>query len=105
MKGAVKESIKQLIGRDGVLENNARRAEYNRLLIEEFSDQDPVFDLAACEATDPHGMTCFAASRGQQIPFMCQSYSCDGGHLNTSGRKEIAKHLLITLAQNQPFFP
>jgi hypothetical protein len=101
-KGAkrnLKESIKLLIGRPGVLEDNMKRQHYNTLLNNACSKTDPLFDVALAESISPSGSRCYAVKDKAKIYFMDSQYTSDGGHLNEEGRKRIAEQLLIILAE------
>ncbi|MHC4461912.1 MAG: SGNH/GDSL hydrolase family protein [Planctomycetota bacterium] len=106
-KGAkrnLKESIKLLIGKQGVLDDNMKRQHYNTLLNDTYSKTDPLFDIALAESVSPGGSRCYAVKGEEKIDFMVSQYTYDGGHLNEKGRKRVAEQLLIILAQtaNRP---
>lgn len=92
--------LKRIIGRPiGGYADNAKRTEYNNLIMKEYAGKEPVFDLAAIESTYPNGqresfihkdMTCYA---------LVPEYTHDGGHLNDSARKMVAEQLLLFLAE------
>jgi len=101
-KGAgkkLKQSVKLLIGKPGVLEDNIMRERYNRLLRAAFSETEPVFDLALIETVNPDGYRCYAAKGTRRVSVMVPEYTEDGGHLSDKGRKKIAEQLLIILAE------
>jgi len=101
-KGAgknLKQSVKLLIGKPGVLDDNMMRQRYNKLLRDAYSKTEPVFDLALIESINPDGYRCYAAKGVEKIDFMAPEYTEDGGHLNTQGRRKIAEQLLIILAE------
>lgn len=101
-KGAkknLKESVKLLIGRPGVLDDNVKRQHYNALLNDAYSKTDPVFDLASAESVNPNGCRYYAVKGTEKVFFMASQYTNDGGHLNEQGRKRIAEQLLIILAE------
>ncbi len=100
----VKQSLKSLIGKPGVLDDNVMRERYNKLLRDAYSGKEPVFDLALIESVNPKGLKCYAAGRAEKVPVMALAYTDDGGHLNSEGRKKVAEQFLIVLAQtaNEP---
>lgn len=78
---------------------NRRRERYNELLRGEYSGREPIFDLAAAEATDHEGnWRRFVPGQGEPWGALLAEYTHDGGHLNTLGRKTCAERLLVTLA-------
>lgn len=100
IKRYVKQSIKLLIGRQGVLADNMKRQCYNTLLKNACSKTIPLFDIAFVESKSPSGSLCYAVKKKEKIYFMDSQYTYDGGHLNEEGRKRVAQQLLIILAQN-----
>jgi len=101
-KGAkknLKQSVKRLIGRPGILDDNLVRQNYNALLNDAYSKTEPVFDLALIESIRPGGFRCYAAKGDEKAFVMAPEDTEDGGHLNGRGRKKIAAQLLIILAQ------
>ncbi len=101
---SLKQSVKLLIGKPGVLDDNMMRHRYNKLLYDAYSKTEPVFDLALMESVNPDGFRCYAAKGTEKVSVMIPEYTEDGGHLNPQGRKKIAEQLLIMLAQiaNEP---
>jgi hypothetical protein len=91
--------VKRLIGRPvyGVNENIAR-TEFNDLIRREYQNREPLFDIAALEATRVDGTRSQFASNGQAYDELAVEHSSDGGHLNEGGRRWIASHLLAFLA-------
>jgi hypothetical protein len=99
IKRALKESIKRLIGRPGVLDDNKMRQCYNTLLKDAYSQKEPIFDLALIESVNPIGCRYYATKGTAKVCVMVPEYTDDGGHLNKLGRKRVAEQLLIVLAQ------
>lgn len=100
-KGAkrnLKQSVKLLIGKPGVWDDNIMRQRYNKLLNDTYSETEPVFELALTESVNPGGFRCYAAKGAEKVYVMVPEYTEDGGHLNGQGRKKIAEQLLIILA-------
>ena len=99
IKRYIKQSIKLLIGKQGVLDDNIKRQYYNTLLNDAYSETEPLFDLALTESVNSKGYRCYVAKEDERIYFMNSQYTYDGGHLNEQGRKVIAEQLLIMLAK------
>lgn len=76
---------------------NIKRNEYNKLLLSEYKDKEPVFDLALFEATAPNGKVEIFKYKGKSYLAMNPLYTSDGGHLNLYGSEMIAKHFLLFL--------
>ena len=95
----LKQSVKLLIGRPGVLDDNMMRQRYNKLLRDAYSETEPFFDLAMIESINPDGFRCYAAKGAEKIDFLASEYTEDGGHLSDKGRKRVAEQLLIILAE------
>lgn len=101
-KGAkrnLKQTVKSLIGKPGVLDDNMMRQSYNKLLRNTYSKTEPFFDLALIESINPDGFRCYAIKGAEKVNFMASEYTEDGGHLNSQGRKKVAEQLLIILAE------
>jgi hypothetical protein len=95
----LKQSIKLLIGKPGILDDNIKRERYNELLRNAYSKTDGLFDLALFETVNLNGFRCYAVNGGEKVHVMVPEYTEDGGHLNNLGRKKIAEQLLISLAE------
>jgi hypothetical protein len=104
VKRYLKQSIKLLIGKQGVLDDNMKRQHYNTLLNDAYSKTEPLFDIALAESVSPGGYRCYAVKGEEKVDFMVSQYTYDGGHLNEKGRKRVAEQLLIIIAQtaNRP---
>ena len=79
-------------------EENAVRAEYNRLLRAEYSGKEPIFDLAALESTRSDGTLEYGVVDGAKVPALAREWAADTGHLNVAGRRQVAEQFLATLA-------
>jgi len=91
----LKVFIKKLIGRGSQRDSqNAKRNEYNRLLIGTYEGQDPVFDLAGIESTHGDGSRETYQWGGGTYFALVPDYTEDGGHLNETGQRLVAKHLV-----------
>ena len=99
-KGILKATVKRVIGRPPVLDENLARARFNTFMRERFSDKEPLFDLALCEAIGPDGVERYGRKNGQEVPVLVRAYTYDGGHLNRAGRQYIAEQLLIELLRH-----
>jgi hypothetical protein len=95
----LKQSIKLLIGKPGVLDDNIKRERYNELLTDAYSKTEPLFDLALIETVNPDGFRCYAVKGEEKVHVMASEYTEDGGHLNSRGSKKVAEQLLICLAE------
>lgn len=94
-----KKSIKSLLGRPHpFIADNVRREEFNALMRREYSSRQPLFDLAAVEATAPDGQLSFDKFNGRKIPSLVNEYTYDSGHLNEYGRRVVAERFIAWLA-------
>jgi len=96
--GDLKSKFKRLLGsavwEDGA---NLRRMEFREQLLARFPGE-PVFDLAALEATRPDGTREEHEVGGRQVPMLWPGYTSDGGHLNETGKRLAARRFAQTLA-------
>jgi hypothetical protein len=91
--------LKHLVGRAVWGEQeNATRHRFNELLRAKYAGQ-PLYDLAAVEATRPDGTPQRFEHGGAQVPSLVPEYSDDGQHLNAEGRRRAAEALVETLAK------
>ena len=101
-KGAkrnLKHSIKLLIGKPGVLDDNMMRLRYNKYLNDAYCETESVFDLALIESIRASGFRCYAEKGVERVYVMAPEYTDDGGHLNALGRRRVAEQLLVILAE------
>ena len=94
----LKNKIKKLIGKPLYQqEANMKRNQFNHLLLDKYSGQSPVFDLAGHESLSAAGKrTGFKA--GDDTYFTLNpEYSSDGSHLNSKGQTAIATEFLVFL--------
>ncbi|MEP7242408.1 MAG: hypothetical protein ABI885_01850, partial [Gammaproteobacteria bacterium] len=97
------------IGRvpDNYAENSVREA-FNNLMRQEYSGREPLFDLAALEASRTGAPATEVAFNGRTFFVLRPEYSTDGGHLTADARQRIAAELLGFVAglmsgrHNQP---
>ena len=94
-----KDWIKDKIGKeiDLGVDDNIQRCKLNELIIAEYSDEGTVFDLAKFESLRPDGTRETLQKDGHVYYSMYPGYTEDGGHLNESGQKAIAKKFLLFL--------
>lgn len=98
IESPLKSFVKKILGKplSGKL-GNAKRNEYNSLLINYYRGKEPVFDLAAAESTTPEGTTESYSYAGSKYPVLFSKYTDDGGHLNALGRRIVGAKFLEAL--------
>ena len=99
VKRILRESIKLLIGRAGIWDDNIKRHRYNEFLNNAYSKTESVFDLALVESVNPGGFRCYITGGTEKVFVLAPEYAFSIGNLNHKGGKRIAEQLLITLAQ------
>ncbi len=77
----------------------AKRVEYNRLLVAAYEGHEPVFDLARVESTHADGSRSYVTRGADQVFTLADEWSADGGHLNTAGSRRAGEQFLIFLAR------
>jgi len=77
---------------------NTERMRYNALLLERFRGKEPVFDIALVESTRLDGTRASVPSAQGETYFLAPEFTYDGGHLNATGSRIAAAHLLRLLA-------
>ena len=95
-----KSWIKGLLGKnDGFFanEHNIKRNKFNSLVVAEYKNKEPVFDLAGFESIYSDGSRETFSEGGKTYYSLVPAYTDDGGHLNETGRKKIAEQLLLFL--------
>lgn len=92
-----KAMAKRILGRDVGLAANARRHAFNELLRRTYAGKEPLFDLAALEASRPDGIANTFDVQGLSVPALAPEYTDDGGHLNATARRRFARELLAVL--------
>ena len=92
--------MKKIFGRmpDQFAENVARER-FNDLLRREYGGREPLFDLAALEASVPGGGPQYIRFGGARGRALLPQYTSDGGHLNEQGRDRIARELVEFLGR------
>jgi hypothetical protein len=95
-----KAIIKKWLGRmpDHYADNIARER-YNDLLRREFGGREPVFDLAALEASAAGHAPAPVRFREQPVYALLPESSTDGGHLNDAAQRRVATALIVLLGQ------
>jgi len=94
-----KAAIKRLLGRKRWgADANIVRNRYNELLRHQYAGKEPLFDLAALEATRLDGGTATFDEGGATYPMLAAEYASDGKHLNPLGGRWVAAHLIKVLA-------
>jgi lysophospholipase L1-like esterase len=69
------------------------------MIINQYRDKEPIFDIAAVESTSPGGTRKSFNQNGKNYYVLADDYSRDGGHLNDLGKKVVAEQFLIFLAR------
>jgi hypothetical protein len=95
LKDRIKRMLKQTVETDL---DNIKRNELNEMLLNEYLDREPIFDIAAVESTSPGGTRTSFIQNGKKYYVLADAYSRDGGHLNDLGKKVVAEQLLIFLS-------
>jgi len=92
--------IRRMLGRKiGFDEDNIKRNELNKLILNEYAGKEPVVDIALYESTLPDGTrTSFTKGTGRYY-YLASAYTDDGGHLNAEARIRAAEQVLIKLAR------
>jgi hypothetical protein len=95
----MKAWVKDMIGKPVFgLHENAVRNRYNELVRREYKGKQPLFDLASWESSGPDGATQTYKIEDAAYSELNHGYNSDGGHLNSNGRRWVASHLLVFLA-------
>jgi len=79
--------------------DHVKRNEFNAMLRHAYVGREPFFDLAKLESTFPDGSQSTFTKDGNIYAALVPDYTNDGGHLNEKGRRIVAEHLLVYLAQ------
>ncbi len=94
-----KARLKAMVGREPwEFKDNIKRNQFNQLLRAEYLGKEPLFDIAAVEATLENGDKVKFKVNGKEFMALNPGYSSDGGHLNTTGRRVVAENFLLFLA-------
>jgi hypothetical protein len=93
-------AIKRLIGKKRWgADANIVRNRYNELLRHEYAGKEPLFDLAAIEATRADGATATFDENNGTYPMLAAEYASDGNHLNEKAGRWVAAQLVKVLAR------
>ena len=100
VKSSWKTWVKKLIGKDYIWEyaDNIKRNEFNKMIREEYGHTGRIFDIARAESTYPNGKREKFKFKGIEYAALVPAYTNDGGHLNKTGRRQVAAHLLSLMA-------
>jgi hypothetical protein len=99
VQSGAKAAFKRLFGKKpGGAEANVVRNRYNELLRQEYAGKEPLFDLAAFEATRGNGERATFDDGGSTYPMLAPEYASDGRHLNELGSRWVAAQLVKYLA-------
>jgi len=94
-----KRAIRKVLGRqDATDEGNAKRSQFNDMLIARFAGE-PLFDIARLESTYPDGTRSSFDAGGREAYSLVGAYTRDGGHFNQTGRRLAAAAFVRTLAE------
>jgi hypothetical protein len=93
-----KRVAKWMLNRPETSETQNRKVnEFNTLLRDRFPNE-PIFDLARVESTEPGGGRCGTDEGTTTVYTVVSDYTSDGGHLNELGSKLAAAEMLHVLA-------
>jgi hypothetical protein len=97
LQSGLRGLVKRVIGKPIGIEDNLRREQFNAKLRDAYQAQGTLFDLAGAEATSPSGIASAFTIKGETCIQLYPGYTCDGGHLNETGRKKVAAQFLLHL--------
>ena len=91
--------LKKLLGKTDLWEynDNIKRNEYNKLLIEAYVGKESVLNIAEIESTKQDGSRQTFEFKNMTYYSLFPEYTNDGGHLNEIGRVKAAEQFLLTL--------
>jgi len=95
LKAGLKRTLGKQLWEEGA---SAKSAAFGEQLRAAFPGE-PVFDLAALESTRPDGTREQYEIGGQQVPMLWAGFTSDGGHLNETGKRVVAKAFAHALAE------
>lgn len=98
VEGPLKARAKRFMGRDTLRGAAIARHRYNTLVRAEFAGQ-PLFDIARAEATRHDGTHAQFLTGGRPIETLASEHTTDGGHLNASGQRAVARGFLDAIAE------
>lgn len=93
-------SVRRALGQpDPQLDRNAARHRFNELLREHYAGGRALFDLARIEARGEESRELTYRNRGTHVPALRPQLSPDGGHLDVTGRRIVARHFAALLQE------
>jgi hypothetical protein len=99
VQAGLKAWAKTLLGKPVFgIDENITRNQFNDLVRREYRDKSILFDLAALESTTPEGSRVRFGVREHEYEALDPEYASDGGHLNRTGQRRVAAHLVKFLA-------
>ncbi len=90
-----KNLTKRALGRPVYGDPNRERNRYNQRIIARYSPV--VFDIARVESTRADGSRAVCSLDGEEIFFMLEEFTEDGGHLSPLGKERVAEEFLRAL--------
>lgn len=87
----VRGLVKKIIGRP---DNNLMRKKFNEMLMKEYSENSPIFDLAKIESSYADGSRNQNSSGDDTYYALVNEYASDSGHLNEQGRAIVSYEFL-----------
>jgi len=98
VESAFMSGARQFLRRPTRREGAIARHRYNELVRAEFTDTEPIFDLAKLEATRPDGTLAGFAAEGRMIETLAPDNTDDGSHLNARCQRAVGEALLDVLS-------
>ncbi len=99
----LKGLIKRVLGRPDLGgQANLKRCRFNELLRQQYRNE-PIFDLAAVESTNPRGGRSSFVLDGQTGYSLASEYTDDGGHLNPLGSQLAAPRASANACRRSSF--
>jgi len=98
VEGTFKSGAMQFAGRPTRREAAIARHRYNELVRAEFTDAQPIFDLARVEATQLDGTLAGFTAGGCMIETLASDNTDDGSHFNARCQRAVAETLLDVLS-------
>jgi hypothetical protein len=92
----IKSILRNLLKGD---HGNIKRNQFNKMLVDKYSDTDIIYDLAQIGSTYPDNRREFFEVQNQKYYSLIKAYTYDGGHLNKQGRFLAAQKLLEILLE------
>jgi hypothetical protein len=96
VKYYVKYLVKKVLGKAKNSYINIKRNEFNSLLRKKY-DSRHIIDIELFESTKPDGTRYISNDGGKKHNSLVPVYTYDGGHLNETGRVQVADKLLVAI--------